>query len=173
MIFSIYQDGPIDKKDWEKRSGKLSDQGINDIPDDLIQGNPSKVATSIPNPFARMYLFETAFQMVKHEQVGYNLYHMLVSDCLDVFQLLYNMGDGSNLKFVKWNKEIELNKLKSMPDVIEGSSKKIHPHKLLGISLEMAMASHRFTGFDSFYFIFYKVEVWGFEVGKGLRSVYG
>jgi hypothetical protein len=158
MIFSIYSDGPVDKKDWESRQSKLGDNAISTITDDLEAGNPSKVATSIPNPFARMYLFDTAFQMVKlgHKQVGYTLYNTLVSDCLDVFQLLYNIGDGSNLKFIKWNKQNELQVLKSKPDLIEGSRQRIHPHRLLAQSLEMALKSERFIGFEDLYFIFYK-----------------
>jgi hypothetical protein len=158
MIFSIYSDGPVDKKDWETRQGKLGDSAISTIADDLEAGNPSKVATSIPNPFARMYLFDTAFQMAKlgHKQIGYTLYNFLVSDCLDVFQLLYNIGDGSNLKFLKWNKSIELQRLKSNADIIEGSKQRIHPHRLLAQSLDMALKSDRFAGFEDIYFIFYK-----------------
>lgn len=158
MIFSIYSDGPVDKKDWETRQNKLGDNAISTISDDLEAGNPSKVATSIPNPFARMYLFDTAFQMASlgHRQVGYTLYNFLVSDCLDVFQLLYNIGDGSNLKFVKWNKTNELQRLRSKQDIFEGSKQRIHPHRLLAQSLEMALKSERFSDFEDLYFIFYK-----------------
>jgi hypothetical protein len=158
MIFSIYSDGPVDKKNWATRTTKLGDTAIGTITDDLEAGNPSKVATSIPNPFARMYLFDTAFQMSKtgHKHQTSTLYNTLVSDCLDVFQLLYNIGDGSNLKFLKWNKAIELERLRAAEDLEEGGRIRINPHKLLAQSLEMALNSERFRGFDDLYFIFYK-----------------
>ena len=158
MIFRIHSNGPIDIKAWGSRGNILKDDAIKDINDDLIQGNSAKVATSIPNPFARMYLFETAFQMIKDSQhVGNNLYHQLVSDCLDVFQLLFMMGSNNkNIRFKKWNCQNRIDSLKSLGDISVSGKLQPHGHKLLGLSLELFTNSKRFNDFNDLYLIYYK-----------------
>ncbi len=52
-----------------------------------------KAGTSIPSPLARMELFDTAFHIVasdKSQLKGKTIYHQLVSDCLDVLQMIFN-----------------------------------------------------------------------------------
>lgn len=156
MIFRIHSSGPIDIKDWGSRQRILDENSINTISDTLIQGNPSKIATSIPDPFARMYLFETAFQMVKNDRRGKTLYHMLVSDCLDVIQLLYLVGESDDIEFKQWNKAGEITALKSRVEDNNGSEAGLHPHALLGEGYSIAMSSDRFKDFNDIYLIFYK-----------------
>ena len=156
MVFRIHSSGPIDLKDWGSRQRKLDENAISTITDTLTEGNPSKVATSIPDPFARMYLFETAFQIKKNDRFGNSLYHMLISDCLDVFHLLFLVGDSPDIEFKQWNKTKELKELKSKPPIQTGGKVRSHPHVLLGESFELAMSSSRFKDFDEIFLIFYK-----------------
>jgi len=156
MVFRIHSSGPIDIKDWGSRQRILDENAINTITDTLIQGNPSKIATSIPDPFARMYLFETAFQMVKNDRRGKTLYHMLVSDCLDVIQLLYLVGDSNDIEFRQWNKVAQISALKSKEADKNGNGTGIHPHALLGEGYTIAMSSERFKNFNEIFLIFYK-----------------
>lgn len=91
---------------------------------------------AIPSPFARMHLFETAFQMVYQDMIrstdlAGETYKKLVSDCFDVFELIYNwdahVKDGQNLELSFWRTAEEINSLKSSTN---------KAHKLLGESLD-------------------------------------
>jgi hypothetical protein len=95
-----------------------------------------KSLNAIPSPFARMHLFETAFEMVFQDLINKTklageAYNKIVSDCLDVFEMLYNweshIKDGKNLEIVTWVKNTELNTL---------SQSNSNKHKLLGQTLD-------------------------------------
>ena len=156
-VCRIHKNGAVDLKGWSNINDKLDNDEIKTIRDDLFTGNSAKVATSIPDPFARMYLFETAFKMVNSESSakGRSLYHMLVSDCLDIFQLMYMMGDGEKVSFIKWNINNQLAYLNGSGDINVGGNTTIHPHKILGEALQMALNSNRFAGFNDIYLILY------------------
>lgn len=94
-----------------------------------------KSLNAIPSPFARLHLFETAFEMVfqdliNHTKFAGGAYNKIVSDCFDVFELIYNweshIKEGKNLEILTWVKNTELN------DLLKSNSKK---HKLLGETL--------------------------------------
>ncbi len=147
-IFRIHNDGASDMtlQGWD-RSSKLNSEKIKTIRDVLKKG-ASKVATSVPSPFARMHLFDTAFKMVAEEPDGDSVYHQLVSDCIDMFQLLFNAGNSDpNLRFRVWNRSERISALKSAG---EG-----HPHRLLADSLEMFFTGH-FANVQQTTLIYYK-----------------
>ena len=147
-IFRLHDDGASDIRleDWA-RSAKLDANKIKTIKDVLRKG-ASKIATSVPSPFARMHLFDTAFRMVADEPEGDSIYHQLVSDCLDMFQLIFTSGNKSgDLKFRSWNRQERIAKLRGMG---EG-----HPHKLLADSLEMFFTG-KFAGVQNLTLIYYK-----------------
>lgn len=88
----------------------------------------SKMGTSIPTPFARIFLFKTAFEMVNGSADGADdnsAYGKLVSECLDFLEFIYLYGDAIELK--TWNVNGNITALK-------GSGSK--GHKILGKSLE-------------------------------------
>ena len=68
----------------------------------------SAAGTSIPTPIARMYLFKTAFEIVaaqvRDNQVDFNsIYSGLVSESLDLLELLYKNGaDKSKFRYDRW-----------------------------------------------------------------------
>lgn len=119
-----------------------------------------KSLNSIPSPFARMHLFETAFEMVHHDLVkGTKLagetYNRLVSDCLDVFELLFNweshIKENKPLELDTWMRETELKKL-------DGSGNK--KHKFLGDTLNTFLhAEDAFQGFEKCLLIKYNKKV--------------
>jgi hypothetical protein len=116
--------------------------------------NIEKPLTAIPSPFARMHIFETAFHMVNNlEHEGSSYYHKLVSECLDVFEMVFNINDykisGENIKIDLWNKEKRIEKL-----ISSGRDR----HKLIGEAFKMFFdqdgeTSH-YNSFKDFSLIF-------------------
>ena len=68
----------------------------------------SSAGTSIPTPIARMFLFKTAFEIlaaqVRDNQVAEkSIYSGLVSETLDLLEMLYKSGSDENkLRYQKW-----------------------------------------------------------------------
>lgn len=106
---------------------------IQDIPDPS-GGRTKKVLTAIPSPFARMHLFETAFEILNQEKSfhGDSVYHKLVSDCLDVIDLVFHwdlhIKSKAKLKILSWTQNISLTKLCKSAD---------EAHKLVGETLKL------------------------------------
>jgi hypothetical protein len=147
-IFRVHEDGAanIRLEDWGL-SGKLDANKIKSIKDVLKQGT-SKIATSVPSPFARMHLFDTAFKMVSDDLDGRSVYHQLTSDCMDIFQLLFQSGNGNgDISYRIWNRAERIGVL--------GDKGAGHPHKLLADSLEMFFRG-AFEGLQTITLIYYK-----------------
>jgi hypothetical protein len=94
-----------------------------------------KEFTSIPSPFARIHLFEQAFQVVSsnvNTMDGRTLFHKLVSDALDVGEVLFNYDlfqkSNSLLQIITWNKQTEINQL---------LTSRFPSHRLLGNTLSL------------------------------------
>jgi len=136
-----------------------------DVEKILFTRGTSKAGTSIPSPLARMEMFDTAFHIVATDQFNnlkrQTIYHQLVSDCLDLLQLLFNtknddIGTGKKIWFKEWKVKENIDKLKS------GGEK--HPHNLLGRSLEQIFfdaANTRFAKTDSIFLIYYENKLLG------------
>lgn len=104
----------------------------------------SKMGTSIPTPFARIFLFKTAFEMVNGSADGADdnsAYGKLVSECLDFLEFIYLYGDAIELK--TWNVNGNITALK-------GSESK--GHQILGKSLENFALN---LGVKDIYLIYY------------------
>lgn len=123
-----------------------------------------KAGTSIPSPLARMELFDTAFHIVasdKSQLKGRTIYHQLVSDCLDVLQMIFNIknadiGSGKKVWFKEWKVKENIDKLKA-----KGES---HPNYLLGKSLDQIFSdkiNQRFAAVDSIFLIYYENKLVG------------
>lgn len=146
-VFRAHDDGASDiRLECWGHSSKLDSNKIRTIKDTIRKGS-SKVATSVPSPFARMHLFDTAFKMVSEQLDGDTVYHQLVSDCLDIFQLLFTKGnENTGIKFKQWNKEERIKKLNESPDG--------HPHKLLAASLDLFF-TNKFSDVQDITLIYY------------------
>ena len=78
-----------------------------------IKTDGKEIATSIPSPFARIDLVNSAFRWVAENGVdGSTSNHKLVSDALDVAQLFYSVKRYNDLvKIVSWNPHEEFENL--------------------------------------------------------------
>lgn len=118
--------------------GEAYEYDINRIPfiEDTVHGGIAlqKMGTSIPHPFARLYVFDTAFDEINAGGDEYiTSYAKLVSECLDFIEFLYQFGDSITVK--EWGKaDIRLLKESDYPG-----------HKKLGIALEKAMENIAFN----------------------------
>lgn len=117
-----------DTTGWHN-SAQFQNDDINNIR--VLNARNDKSLNAIPSPLARIHLFEAAFSLVYQDELnGTNVsgdaYKKLVSDCFDVFELLFNWNnhirEGKDLKIVAWNKETEIEKLKK--EFIEDKAKK-------------------------------------------------
>lgn len=103
------------------------------IVDNLIESGEGlgKLGSSMPTPFARLYLFSTAFAQVnaENEKEGYereghlgikdpntgervpSAYHNLVGECLDMLEFIFRNGDDKRFHVDTWNYAEECNKL--------------------------------------------------------------
>ena len=72
----------------------------------------NKLGTSIPTPFARLHLFNSAFKEVNNSKgkVGSN-YMKLVSLALDMYEFLYLFGASSSLSVIEWNVDNQTERL--------------------------------------------------------------
>ena len=90
---------------WDT-SVKIGAKAINSIADP-IGANDKYEITSIPSPFARMDLVKRAFKIVAESSLeGKTAYHKLVSDCLDVGQIFFNIEKyREKIEIIVWDKK--------------------------------------------------------------------
>lgn len=158
-IFTPHKNSNPQLRSWD-RSILIGPGEIKQIRDTVARRSGSKAATSVPSPFARMHLFETAFEICgqtakdnPRPQEGDTMYHKLVSDCLDMFELLFNASNTSDISFGTWSKAQELDNL-----MAKGKPK---GHQLLGNTLKMFMDKPRFQDMNEIVFIYYKNKLVG------------
>ena len=123
---ALPQENNINPQGWDQ-TPLYDDTRIARVTDTVGAGIAmAKMGTSIPTPFARVLLFDTAFAQVN--ALGHDsdsVYGKLVSECLDFLEFIFNFTDKITVK--KWNVSDEISNLKS------STSKK---HNNLGNSLE-------------------------------------
>ncbi len=122
-----------DRADWHRTSLIKNDKtGIQSILDAVDQlPSSGKIGTSIPTPFARIYLFNAAFQAVVNSRNSGKCsksYEQLVSDCLDLMQFLFEKGNDQDLKLYDIN-------IKNLVTALHHSP--YEQEKVLGDSLEI------------------------------------
>jgi len=154
---------PNEIKCWSPSS--VIDTNSFNIEDIVATRGASKAGTSIPSPLGRLELFDTAFHIVATDQrnnlVGKTIYHQLVSDCLDVMQLMFNtknseIGIGNRIWFKEWKIRDNIDKLKSKGEA--------HPHYLLGKSYEQIFfdrINNSYTNTESIFLIYYENKLLG------------
>lgn len=116
-IFRIHAQGGANTVNHWGVSNKISAQAIGSI-QDPNGASAAKEITSIPSPFARMDLVKTAFaEVVKSGNInGISIYHKMVSDCLDIGQIFFNISKYSSfIEIIEWNRNNDLTKLSASP----------------------------------------------------------
>lgn len=117
-----------------------------------------KEPTSIPSPFARLDLINTAFRVVseKRELDGVTVYHKMVSDVLDLLEISFNVDAIQGLSISYWDKNANLNSL------LNSNNPK---HRLYGETLQLYLKqdskSFNFNDFNGFYIFKYQHKVIG------------
>lgn len=150
-VFRLQQNGTNVIEHWGNSSayGKKAIQ-------DIVDGNgdaASKQITSIPSPFARFNLLDTAFKYVNtHGIEGDTIYHKMVSDCLDIGEIFFNIDKYKNdIEIIAWDAKTDLEKL------IQSNNSK---HKQLGNTLDLFLkqdaASNNFNSLHRIYLLNYK-----------------
>lgn len=107
----------------------------------------NKMCTSIPTPFARMFLFRTAFKEVQerqeavrnqgeltHEESG--LYNYLVSDCLDMLEFIFYYGHREEFGVIEWDKNWEIDNMLSPGKSVRPDFKHSMEHDRLAKALK-------------------------------------
>ncbi len=117
-------------------------------------GRSENPRTAIPSPFAQLDLVKNAFEHLAAGSAlqGTLLDKRLVSNALDIAQLLFDFENHKDyLHIVRWNREEQLERLKSNPD-----------HRLYGDTLELFLNSDSKYNFDAL--TDWYVLVWNSEV---------
>lgn len=154
--------------DWTKTNayGDIEIDGIRD-PDG---GSGVILPTAIPSPFARIDLVKTAFRNIAKSREGrLRAYttpdgevlasrsdEKLVSDCLDLAEILFNYDSLSrDIKIIPWHKDNEIHALKNGSD----------EHRRLGETLELFLHqdsdAYNFDKVNRLYIIQYRNTVIG------------
>ena len=140
-----------DKAGWDK-SNQFNSTDIKQIK--IYAAKNDRSLNAIPSPLARIHLFEAAFEMLDKdelEQTNYSgdAYKKIVSDCFDVFELIYNwnnhLKERKDLGMIRWQQEPELKKLAGGT---EG-------HRLLGETLRIYLGEEAFRLSDEIIIIKY------------------
>jgi hypothetical protein len=145
---------------WHQIGGPINSEQIIEITD--TEGRKaSRGLTSVPSPFARMHLFESAFDMVNREgHLEETVYHRMVSQCLDMLELMFNYGEYTRarapLSITKWSRHNEIQAL---------LNSKNPNQRLLGRTLELYLqqegAGTRFEGLKDIYLVRYNHQLIG------------
>lgn len=105
-IFRFHKGRNNNIDNW-RASDRISAEDVKDVLDKSVTVT-SSAGTSIPTPLARLFLFKTAFEIVAAQTRNGTLskdsiYAGLVSETLDMLELLYKCGsDSTRFRYQKW-----------------------------------------------------------------------
>ena len=95
-------------------TGHIAGSLLGNIP---LGMNSSKMGTSIPSLFARMFLFEGAFQTLKGTDISrlrqVDSDTVLISECLDLIEFVYQHGNDPKLVIKHWNSAEQIRDLRN------------------------------------------------------------
>lgn len=126
---NIIQRGAASDFRWTAGPGRITEADLGSIGEQRTDNGSA--LNALPTPFARFYTFKEAFRRVLEERNNQNnpagrAYEQLVSNCLDVFELLYyktyheNLwkSDGRRIIVREWNYDTDLQKLKNQVPIL-------------------------------------------------------
>ncbi|RZJ70287.1 hypothetical protein [Flavobacterium sp.] len=150
-VFRFHQ-GNDSIEDWQT-STAYGTRAIEAI-QDPAGATARREITSIPSPFARIDLVKSAFEnLVNSGQIeGSTIFHKMVSDCLDVGQILFNIDKHRDkVDILIWDKTKDLDAL------LESANPK---HRLLGETLKLYLrqdaSAYNFDGTERLFLLNYK-----------------
>lgn len=120
---SIIQKGASSDYNWTAGPGKITAGDLGKVGEQRTDNNGA--LNAVPSPYARFFVFREAFRRVLEEKnspakVSGLAYQRLVSNCLDVFELLYNKvyhenrwgTGGPRIVIREWDYSTDLQALK-------------------------------------------------------------
>lgn len=129
---NIIQRGAAADFKWTAGPGCITEADLGSIGEQRTDN--SGALNALPTPFARFFTFKEAFRRVLEEKNNKKkpagrAYEQLVSNCLDVFELLYNkqyhenLWENSRRKIIikEWNYDKDLNTLKDQVPILGGA----------------------------------------------------
>lgn len=149
-VFRLHTGAADTISNWDS-SVKIGTKAIDSILDP-IGASAFHEITSIPSPFARMDLAKRAFKIVAESGLdGNSIYHKIVSDCLDVGQIFFNIEKfRDKIEIIVWDKRNCLEQL------AESGSEE---HRRLGQTyktyLEQDADEYNFNEMDCIYLLNY------------------
>jgi hypothetical protein len=152
-------------KHWDGRLGNPYGKNDIEIIDDSSGANAEKPITSIPSPFARIDLVNTAFAYCADHDLMQRplttIYDKIVSDSLDVGLLFFKSNHVSNntgmkINILKWDRKNRLDALKNSES---------RGHNLLAKTLELYLEADKeqnnFAELDDLFFLLVDGELTG------------
>ena len=151
-IFRFHKGTNNNIYDW-KPSDRITSSHLQDI-NEKTNVLSSSAGTSIPTPMARLFLFKTAYEIIaaqvrKGTVEEQSIYAGLVSESLDLLELLYKCGsDSARFRYQRWT--------------FDNSDESIHRfgersgHRLLAISFRQAANQYPFHKKIDITLIYYK-----------------
>lgn len=144
--------------DWTQ-SDRIQSTDVSEV-EDKTNILTSAAGTSIPTPIARMFLFKTAFQIVAKQLTRndkqmdkQSIYAGLVSEVLDLIELLYKSGaDENKFRYHKWL----FDNSQQDDNVILNFFGQQHGHRLLAESFKQAASQTPFNNKIEVTLIYYK-----------------
>lgn len=87
-------DRGLQGQEWTSERGKITTNDLHKIQEQKTSNGSA--LNALPTPFARFFIFKEAFRRVHEEKItpkneAGQAYTRLVSDCLDVYELLFNL----------------------------------------------------------------------------------
>jgi hypothetical protein len=176
-IFRLHSGASENIEHWQEISSPLTSEYIDSI-NDPSGLNANTQITSIPTPFARMDLVKTAFAFVAKEEApldGISIYHKMVSDCLDVAEIFFNMEAlHDKIEILEWDSgifmnggELDIQPNSDLGNLLYSDNPK---HKLLGETLKMYL----FQDKQEFNFQYLKhIYLLNFKHGPEILNIIG
>ena len=155
-IFRLHQKGGSENiEGWQAISGHLTKDHINSIADPSGSTAHTQI-TSIPSPFARMDLVRTAFEFVNSSKNldAATIYHRLVSDCLDVAEIFFNIEAlQDKIEVLQWSTgirvvagELDIDPVSDLGKLMNGAGSGAAGGSAGGFAGGSANAKHRLLG---------------------------
>lgn len=130
-------DRGLDGQEWTSERGKITRDDLHKIHEQKT-GNGGAL-NALPTPFARFFVFREAFRRVLEERLEPQneaglAYERLVSDCLDVYELLFNLqfhrnhwNNRRDIVIREWNYEENMANLKRKMPVLYNAVNSYYP----------------------------------------------
>lgn len=153
-VLRLHKEADNNIKDWTGGENRAYGSDVIDQIQDPGGARADKEITSIPSPFARIDLARSAFHNVADSKDldGKNIYHKLVSDCLDIGEIFFNYDKlADKLEIIVWDKNKELGRMESSP---------LEAHQILGQTLRMYLEqdkdAYNFGRMEKIFLLRYK-----------------